>query len=230
MDHHAHRAPSPRPPAVRDVDEASARAAVRDAILGVAPLVTQSRDGLTLVFLAHSGRRPARRRADRTLESRVASRVADRAALQVLEADAPDLAAMTAAFMLPPRAVAVGVGLYDRIVRVDAFDDPAMLAAAWPRLVGAAASAWLDRRRAIGRRLVAPPLRSRPDDGAVGRLLRRAAASVDDAAARPSVGAGTDVGLTGDRVHGSALVVHGRAVHVSLFHRERPESPDGLVP
>jgi len=237
MDQHPRPAPGSRPGA--DLAEAAAaRAVVRDAILHLRPLVTQSRDGLTLVFLARAGRRPARRRADRLLGSRVASRVADCATLEVRDADAADLAAVTSAFVPPPDADAVAVGLFDCIVSLDAFDDPAVLASAWPRLLGGAAAAWLERRRAIRGRLVAPPLRSHPDDGAVRRLLRRAVAAVDDAVARPSVGAGAtrpsvddavDVRFVGDRVHGSALVVHGRAVHVSLLRREPPAPPDRLV-
>ena len=228
------------------VDQAVARAVVRGAILDLRPLVTQSREGLTLVVLGRKARRPAARpsaagrprphrvssagaAADLMLESLIAPRVADRATFVAPEVDGADLAAVTSAFVLPPAAVAVAVGLYDRIVSIDAFDDPAVLASAWPRVVAAAANAWLDRRRAIAGRLVVAPMRDHPDDGAVGRLLRRAVVAVDDAAARPSAGAGTDVRLVGDRVHGTALVVHGRAVHVSLFRRERPESPERLV-
>jgi len=242
MDQHVRPASGLRPGA-GIVDEAAARAVVRDAILDLRPLVTQSRDGLTIVMLARKGRRPAGRSraawrpvafADASASGGVSVTEAPDASVPsvVAEADRRDLAETASAFVLPPDAVAVAVGLFDRILRVDLFDDPAVLASAWPRLVEAAASAWLDRRRAVDRRLVARPLRSHPDDGAVGRLLRRAVAALDDAAVRPSVGVGADadVRLVGDRVHGSALVVRGRAVRVSLFRRERPEPPDRLVP
>lgn len=162
-------------------------------------------------------------------QSRSGRRSPTSALRDVWDADGDELAATVAAFALPPDAVGVAVGLFDRIVSVDAFDDPAMLASAWPRIVAAAAAAWLDRRRAIRGHLVTAPVRRHPDEGAVGRLLRRAVTALEGAAVGPSVGAGMDVRLVGDRVHGSGLVVEGRVVHLSLFRRERPETPDRLV-
>jgi len=131
-----------------------------------------------------------------------------------------DRGAASRAFALPSGATGVAVGLFDRVFAVDLFDDPLVLAAEWPRLVDGAVAAWLDRRRAITSRAVRPPVRRHPDPGALGRLLRRAGDALDDAAVVKSVGAGLDVRIDGPRVHGAALVVDDRPVHVALFRRE----------
>ncbi len=205
--------------------DAAARRAVAAALAGLHPIVTQSRDGLTLVVLGRGGD----------------------------AADArTDGLPQAADFPLPPGAVGVAVGLYDRLVGVETFADPDALAAAWPGIVADSAEAWARERDAIRARRTPAPGRGRPDDGAPGRLLRRASVAVGDAApvdaapvapARaPAPGPVADraaaapapadviVPIRGERVEGSARVVDGRVVRLSIHRREPPDPPDGLVP
>ena len=204
---------------------AAARRAVAAALAGLHPIVTQSRDGLTLVVLGRDGG-PADERTDGLPPA--------------------------AAFTLPAGAVGVAVGLYDRLVGVETFADPDALTAAWPSLVTDAAEAWGRERDAIRARRTPAPGRGRPDDGAPGRLLRRASVAVERAAIAPAAApapapspapapapdraqaapapADVIVPIRGERVEGSARVVDGRVVRLSIHRREPPDPPDGLVP
>ena len=56
-----------------------------------------------------------------------------------------------------------------------------------------------------------------PDDGALSRLVGRAAAACADAVVGASVGEGHDMRLRGTKVRGGALLVDGHPVHVELF-------------
>ncbi|MCU0505477.1 MAG: hypothetical protein MUE82_06835 [Chloroflexi bacterium] len=198
------------------VDPGRARAVVADAISGLHPVVAQSHDGLTLILLGRDPR--AGRRSD---------------------VGAP------AAFALPPGAVGVAVGIFERIAWLDAFDDPEGLDDAWPRILAAAMDAWRARVRAIDAGTVPPPDRRAPDEGAAGRLLRRAALALDRASdtrvhARESgptraPGDASDPGdvevrIRGARVEGTARVSRGRATHVALAPRDVADPPDDLVP
>ena len=53
------------------------------------------------------------------------------------------------AFPMPASARDIAVGIQDRLVGLDLFDSAETLERQWPRLVGSAASALLDRQRAI---------------------------------------------------------------------------------
>jgi hypothetical protein len=184
-------------------DVGDARAVAADAIAGLHPVVAQSRDGLTLVLLGRGRHAPRDR-------SRVAAE---------------------AVFALPSGAVGVAVGVFDPIVRLDAFDDPEALGAAWPGIVAEATEAWRARVRAIDAGIAPPPGRRAPDEGATARLIRRAsialAESGDAAGAQPG---DVDVPIEGARVQGTARVSGGRAVHVALLPRDAPDAPDDLVP
>jgi hypothetical protein len=101
------------------------------------------------------------------------------------------------------------VALYDgHAACADLFDRPETLRRYWNRLVRSYALEALDL----------PP--REPSPGSAARLLQRATC----AALQPfaSVGAGTDVRITGNGVVGAALVHGGAMVHAGLFrHRER---------
>ena len=197
-------------------DDVVVRRALHAAISGLRPIVTQSHDGLTFVILGTDGR-PAGRPAD-----------------------------LAAAFPLPRGAVGVAVGLFDRLVALESFADADALADAWLALVTDAMEAWVRERDAIEARRAPAPGRLRPDDGAPDRLLRRATVAVgaatpaaaDGAKAARSSGAAVagdspddvTVPIRGERVEGSARVVDGRVVRLSLHRREPPDPPDGLVP
>lgn len=241
-------------------DRRRARATVAATIAGLHPLITQSSEGLTLVLL---GRRPvARQRAGRGSPPTPRARLTRRDAGSAAPApgadtvvgrapggpppagepaptpagpDADRIDAITGLFMLPRGAVGVAVGVFDRIVSLDAFDDPDALREAWPRLVAGAVATWLARCRAIDSGASPPPGRRLPDEGATGRLLRRASVALDDeevlpAPARASFVDGLDVRISGERVEGLALVSRGRAVRLALLPRDMPDPPEGLVP
>ncbi len=100
---------------------------------------------------------------------------------------------------------------------MELFDAPSTLAEQWPRLVEGAASAYADHRRAVARGQAPEPSHRYPDEGALGRMLERAAAATADAVVGRSVGEGFDVRLAGPRVRGGALVVADHPVHLELF-------------
>jgi hypothetical protein len=105
-------------------------------------------------------------------------------------------------------------------VALELFDSSATLAEQWPRLVEGAASAYVDHRRAVAAGLKPVPRHRYPDEDALGRLLARARAALDDALVSPSVGEGLDVRLRDEKVHGAALVVADHPVHLELFRVE----------
>ena len=131
--------------------------------------------------------------------------------------EAIDTAELARAFPCPAGAAGVAVGIGGRLVAVELFDAPTTLAEQWPRLVEAAASAHADHRRAVAAGYAPREQHRYPDEGALGRLLQRAALATADAIVGPSVGEGLDIRLAGHRVRGGALVVGGRPVHLELF-------------
>ncbi len=124
------------------------------------------------------------------------------------------------AFPCPAGATGIAVGIGGKLVAAELFDAPSTLAEQWPRLVEGAASAHADHQRAVAVGVAPKPRRRYPDEGALGRMLERAQASVAEAVVGPSVGEGFDVRLAGARVRGGALVVVGHPVHVELFRVE----------
>ena len=138
----------------------------------------------------------------------------------VYEREAVDLASFVGAFPCPAGASGLAVGIGGRLVALELFDSSATLAEQWPRLVEGAASAYVDHRRRVGAGLESAPHHRYPDEGALARLLGRARAAVDDAVVGPSVGEGLDVRLSGEKVHGAALIVADHPVHLELFRVE----------
>jgi hypothetical protein len=136
------------------------------------------------------------------------------------EREAPDIAAFVRAFPCPAGASGVAVGIGGKLVALELFDAASTLAEQWPRLVESAASGYADHRRAVAAGVEPAPRHRYPDDGALGRVLGRAAAACADAVVGASVGEGDDVRLRGERVRGGALVVDGHPVHVELFRVE----------
>jgi hypothetical protein len=137
---------------------------------------------------------------------------------EVYQAELPDLEAVVRAF--PPPAVGargVAVGIDDRIVGLDLFDSGETLDRQWPRLLEGYGSALLDHRRAVAREMTPKPKSHHPDDGALGRMVARARASLGEAVVQPSVSAGRDVRFVGEKVHGSALVYEDRVIHLAVF-------------
>ncbi|MBA3779869.1 MAG: hypothetical protein H0X16_11350 [Chloroflexi bacterium] len=134
--------------------------------------------------------------------------------------EADELAQIRRAFPYPQGACGLAVAIGGSVMALDLFDAPKTLEHQWPRLVEAAASAWLDERRAVALGTKAKVAHRYPDPGALDRLLDRARGVLGDAEVHPSVGAGYDVRMSGEKVHGSALVHRGRAVHVALFRGE----------
>ncbi len=130
-----------------------------------------------------------------------------------------------AAFPMPEDASGLAIGIGGRVVALDLFDSPAMLARQWSRLIISAALATFDHQRRVNADMLAQPEHRYPDDGALARMLRRARKATADASVNPSVGEGHDVRLATARLHGSALVHGGRVVHVALFRDEQPPKP-----
>lgn len=131
--------------------------------------------------------------------------------------EAVDVAALARSFPCPAGATGVAVGIGGRLVAAELFDAQSTLAEQWPRLVEGAASAYADHRRAIAAGVVPQDLHRYPDEGALGRMLGRAAGALSRAIVRPSVGRGFDVRLAGHKVRGGALVVNDHVVHLELF-------------
>jgi hypothetical protein len=153
-------------------------------------------------------------------EERAQARSQTSALHDLYEREATDVAAFVRAFPCPAGASGVAVGIGGKLVALELFDAASTLAEQWPRLVESAASAHADHRRAVAARVEPAPPHRHPDDGALGRLLGRAAIACADAVVGASVGEGHDVRLRGTRVHGGALVVDGHPVHVELFRVE----------
>lgn len=135
-------------------------------------------------------------------------------------AEAVDLAAIVGAFPPPAGATGLAVGIGGVLVACECFDASATCAEQWPRLVESAVSAWADHRRMVETGMAPKPRHRHPDEGALGRLLARAASACGSAIVDRSVGEGWDVRLAGHKVRGGALIVEGRPVHVELFRAE----------
>ena len=131
--------------------------------------------------------------------------------------EAVDIDAIVRAFPCPAGATGIAVAFGGKLVAVELFDAPSTLAEQWPRLVEGAASAWADHRRAVAAGYEPKPRHRHPDEGALGRMLARAAGATATAVVGPSVGEGFDVRLAGTRLRGGALVVGDDVVHLELF-------------
>ena len=138
----------------------------------------------------------------------------------VYEQEETRLDDFTQAFPMPPGSRGVAFGLNDGLIGLDLFGSVETLERQWPRLVTSAASALLDRRRAVAAGTASAPRHGRLDSRALDRMLRRASTALEEATVNPSVGEGADVRFGGPKVLGTALVHDGRAIHIALF---RPE-------
>ena len=121
------------------------------------------------------------------------------------------------AFPMPAGSRGVAIGRFNRLVGLDLFDSTETLERQWSRLVASAASALLDQQRAIDAGVAPKPVHRRLDSGALERMLSRAASALTDATVTPSVGLGSDVRFSAQKIVGSALVHERRAIHVALF-------------
>jgi hypothetical protein len=237
--------PRPVGPGPTAEGHVAARDAVRTALAAVRPLVSQSRDGLTLVLLEPRLRSSGRRQAlcERSPHDVDTAGIAGRGAGApvapsatwwrydparvppmppcVVADDEAERADVTRAFTLPPGTTGMAVGVFDLIVAMDLFDDPRDLAEAWPRLIDAAVGSWIERRRAVTSGAARPPERRHPDAGALGRLVRRSADALDGASVLAAAGPALCVLIDDPRVGGAALVVDGRPVHVAIRRREQ---------
>lgn len=135
----------------------------------------------------------------------------------VYRSEEQTLEELTRAFPMPAGARGVAIGVHDRLVGLDLFDSAETLERQWSRLIGSAASALLDRHRAIQAGAAPRPRHRHVDHGAPDRMLARATAALTDASATPSVGLGHDVRFTAPKLVGTALVHDRRAIHVALF-------------
>ena len=124
---------------------------------------------------------------------------------------------MGRAFPMPAGARGIAVGIHDRLVGLDLFDSAETLERQWPRLVGSAASALLDRQRAIQFGAAPKPRHRHVDSGALSRMVERATTALTEATVGHSVGLGHDVRFSAPKLVGTALVHDRRAVHVALF-------------
>ncbi len=104
-----------------------------------------------------------------------------------------------------------------RIVALELFDNPATLAASWPRLVESAVSAHLDHARTAAAGLAQSRAHRHPDPEAIQRMIDRASAALDGAAVGRSIGEGLDIRLASHQIAGSALVRKGHFIHAELF-------------
>jgi hypothetical protein len=150
-------------------------------------------------------------------QARAAHRSPTRAIHDVYRAEERSLEELVAAFPMPAGARGIAVGIHDRLVGLDLFDSAETLERTWPRLVGSAASALLDRQRAIQFGAAPKPRHRHVDSGALGRMLERASAALADAIVAHSVGLGHDVRFSAPKLVGTALVHDRRAIHIALF-------------
>jgi hypothetical protein len=121
------------------------------------------------------------------------------------------------AFPVPDGANGVAVGIGGKLVALDLFDSAETLQKQWPRLIASAASAKLDFDRRVAHGMVAKPSHTYPDPGALDRMIGRAVMATSEAVVNASAGEGFDVRLETHKLHGSALVHSGRAIHIALF-------------
>ncbi|MEO5986925.1 MAG: DUF6569 family protein [Candidatus Limnocylindria bacterium] len=127
------------------------------------------------------------------------------------------LGEMLRAFPMPPGARGIAVGLHNELVGLDLFDSAETMERQWSRLVGSAASALLDRQRAIAAGAAPKPKHRGLHGDALDRMLKRATAAVGKPTVAPSVGLGHDVRFSAPKLVGTALVHYPRAIHVALF-------------
>lgn len=124
---------------------------------------------------------------------------------------------LAAAFPCPTGATGLAVAVGGRIVALELFDNPATLAASWPRLVESAVSAHLDHARTAAAGLAQSRAHRHPDPEAIQRMIDRASAALDGAAVGRSIGEGLDIRLASHQIAGSALVRKGHFIHAELF-------------
>ncbi len=150
-------------------------------------------------------------------QARAAHRSPTQAIHDVYSAEEPSLEEWVAAFPMPAGARGIALGIHDRLVGLDLFDSTETLERQWPRLIGSAASALLDRQRAIQFGASPKPRHRHVDSGALGRMLERATTALTDASVANSVGLGRDVRFSAPKIVGTSLVHDRRAIHVALF-------------
>ena len=150
-------------------------------------------------------------------QARAAHRSPTQAIHDVYRAEEQSLEEWVRAFPMPAGARGIAVGINDRLVGLDLFDSAETLERQWPRLVGSAASALLDRQRAIQVGVAPKPRRRHVDTGALGRVVERANTALANATVAHSVGLGHDVRFSAPKLVGTALVHDRRAIHVALF-------------
>ena len=150
-------------------------------------------------------------------EARLGARPQTAALHDLYAREAVDVAALAGAFPCPAGATGVAVGIGGQLVAVELFDAASTLAEQWPRLLEGAASAYADHQRAVAAGIAPRETHRYPDEGALARMLGRAAAATAGAIVGPSVGEGFDVRLAGRKIRGGALVVGDRPVHLELF-------------
>jgi hypothetical protein len=153
-------------------------------------------------------------------EARFGARSGSSALHDLYAGEADDIDAVVRAFPCPTGATGIAVGIGGRLIAVELFDAPSTLAEQRPRLVEGAASAHADHSRAVAAGFEPEPRHRHRDEGALGRMLARAAAGLDRAIVGPSVGEGFDLRLAGTRLRGGALVVGDDVVHLELFRAE----------
>ena len=134
--------------------------------------------------------------------------------------EATDIDAVVRAFPCPAGATGIAVGIGGQA------SSPRSCSMPPPRWPSSGRASWRGRIRVGGpsargcRRGGAGTAPPHPDEGALGRMLERAQASLAEAVVGPSVGEGFDIRLAGTRVRGGALVANGHLVHVELFRVE----------
>lgn len=130
---------------------------------------------------------------------------------------AAEIGGISEAFPVPAGATGISVAFGGVLHAVELFDSPVTLQEEWPRLIRAAAFAWADHQQAVALHQLPAPAHRHPDDGALGRMLARAAKALAAATVAPSVGVGHDVRMGYHKLNGAALIVDGRPVHMELF-------------
>ena len=118
-------------------------------------------------------------------QARAAHRSATQAIHDVYRAEERSLEEWVRAFPMPAGTRGIAVGINDRLVGLDLFDSAETLERQWPRLVGSAASALLDRQRAIQAGAAPTPRHRHVDSGALGRMVERSTTALADATVAP---------------------------------------------
>jgi hypothetical protein len=150
-------------------------------------------------------------------QARAAHRSPTQAIHDVYRVEERSLEEWVRAFPMPAGARGIAVGINNRLVGLDLFDSAETLERQWSRLVGSAASALLDRQRAIHAGAAAKPRHRHVDSGALARMLGRATDALADATVAHPVGLGRDVRFGSPKLVGTALVHDRCAIHIALF-------------